>query len=171
MNTQTKQKGFSIIEVVLVLAIAGLIFLMVFIALPALQRSQRDTARQTEVNSVISQMSTYASSNNGRLPTDQNVIAKMLNQNTSTNELESGAQVFVKRTTYAATNLPTVSTDAAINGTDTVMGPQEIYVYIGFKCGFDAQSGQLTSLTRGNTRQAVALGIVETTGGLYCKNT
>ncbi|MBP6924997.1 type II secretion system protein [Candidatus Saccharibacteria bacterium] len=34
-NNQTK-KGFTIIEVVLVLAIAGLIFLMVFIALPAL---------------------------------------------------------------------------------------------------------------------------------------
>ena len=39
--------GFTIIEVVLVLAIAGLIFLMVFIALPALQRSQRDTERRT----------------------------------------------------------------------------------------------------------------------------
>ena len=36
------KKGFTIIEVVLVLAIAGLIFLMVFIALPALQRSQRN---------------------------------------------------------------------------------------------------------------------------------
>ncbi|MCL2869540.1 prepilin-type N-terminal cleavage/methylation domain-containing protein, partial [Candidatus Saccharibacteria bacterium] len=34
------RQGFTIIEVVLVLAIAGLIFLMVFIALPALQRSQ-----------------------------------------------------------------------------------------------------------------------------------
>ena len=38
--------GFTIIEVVLVLAIAGLIFLMVFIALPTLQRSQRDTQRR-----------------------------------------------------------------------------------------------------------------------------
>ena len=43
-----KEKGFTIIEVVLVLAIAGLIFLMVFIALPALQSSQRDTARNLE---------------------------------------------------------------------------------------------------------------------------
>jgi prepilin-type N-terminal cleavage/methylation domain-containing protein len=38
-----KAHGFTIIEVVLVLAIAGLIFLIVFLALPALQRSQRDT--------------------------------------------------------------------------------------------------------------------------------
>ena len=44
--------GFTIIEVVLVLAIAGLIFLMVFIALPALQRSQRDTQRRNDLGRV-----------------------------------------------------------------------------------------------------------------------
>ena len=35
-NTPQTNPAFTIIEVVLVLAIAGLIFLMVFIALPAL---------------------------------------------------------------------------------------------------------------------------------------
>ena len=43
---QLKERGFTIIEVVLVLAIAALIFLMVFVALPALQASQRDSARK-----------------------------------------------------------------------------------------------------------------------------
>jgi len=43
------KQGFTIIEVVLVLAIAGLIFLMVFIALPALQRGQRDTERRQDL--------------------------------------------------------------------------------------------------------------------------
>ena len=42
-NLKLKQ-GFTIIEVVLVLAIAGLIFLAIFITLPALQRAQRDQA-------------------------------------------------------------------------------------------------------------------------------
>ncbi|MDO4872181.1 MAG: prepilin-type N-terminal cleavage/methylation domain-containing protein [bacterium] len=46
-------KGFTIIEVVLVLAIAGLIFLMVFIALPALQRSQRDAQRKNSASLII----------------------------------------------------------------------------------------------------------------------
>ena len=46
MITQQNKKGFTIIEVVLVLAIAGLIFLMVFVALPALQRGQREPAAQ-----------------------------------------------------------------------------------------------------------------------------
>lgn len=46
-------KGFTIIEVVLVLAIAGLIFLMVFIALPALQRNQRDTQRKNDMAAFL----------------------------------------------------------------------------------------------------------------------
>ncbi len=45
--------GFTIIEVVLVLAVAGLIFLTVFLALPALQKSQRDNARRQDVGRVV----------------------------------------------------------------------------------------------------------------------
>jgi len=48
-----KESGFTIIEVVLVLAIAGLIFLVVFLALPALQRSQRDSQRRTDLGRFI----------------------------------------------------------------------------------------------------------------------
>lgn len=61
-------KGFTIIEVVLVLAIAGLIFLMVFIALPALQAGQRDTARKSDVSNVASAVTSYTSSNRGNFP-------------------------------------------------------------------------------------------------------
>ena len=57
-NTNTKQ-GFTIIEVVLVLAIAGLIFLMVFVALPALQRSQRDTQRRNDMSRVDTSLVQY----------------------------------------------------------------------------------------------------------------
>lgn len=63
-----KQKGFTIIEVVLVLAIAALIFLMVFIALPALQRNQRDTQRRDDVAKMVSQLVSYQTNNNGALP-------------------------------------------------------------------------------------------------------
>lgn len=69
MNTiknQTK-KGFTIIEVVLVLAIAGLIFLMVFLALPALQRSQRDTTRKNDASRLRAALNDYQASNRGRL--------------------------------------------------------------------------------------------------------
>jgi type IV pilus assembly protein PilA len=82
MNTQYKQlqdsqRGFTIIEVVLVLAIAGLIFLMVFIALPALQRGQRDTGRKNDVSTVVSAVQSYASNNKGSI---QNLTSANLRQ-------------------------------------------------------------------------------------------
>lgn len=68
MNTQKKTKGFTIIEVVLVLAIAGLIFMMVFIALPALQRNQRDTQRKNDLSRITTALTSYQSNNKGALP-------------------------------------------------------------------------------------------------------
>lgn len=65
--------GFTIIEVVLVLAIAGLIFMMVFIALPALQRSQRDTQRRDDIGRITQAMMNYGTNNNGRLPANGKV--------------------------------------------------------------------------------------------------
>lgn len=65
---KTNVKGFTIIEVVLVLAIAGLIFLVVFLALPALQRSQRDTARRSSIGSFTSQLNQYQANNKGQIP-------------------------------------------------------------------------------------------------------
>ena len=49
MLKQKNISGFSIIEVVIVLAIAGLIFVIVFMAVPALQRIQRDQHRKQDL--------------------------------------------------------------------------------------------------------------------------
>ena len=65
-NQNLTKKGFTIIEVVLVLAIAGLIFLMVFLALPALQRSQRDTQRKQDVAMVVTALHNWKANNKGR---------------------------------------------------------------------------------------------------------
>ena len=76
MNSPYKQKtlgksgqGFTIIEVVLVLAIAALIFLMVFIALPALQRGQRDSQRKSDLSRISAQITSYETNNKGAIPT------------------------------------------------------------------------------------------------------
>ncbi|MBR0242731.1 prepilin-type N-terminal cleavage/methylation domain-containing protein [Candidatus Saccharibacteria bacterium] len=61
-------KGFTIIEVVLVLAIAGLIFLMVFVAFPALQRSQQDTQRQTDISRLSTQITNFKTNNTNAIP-------------------------------------------------------------------------------------------------------
>ena len=58
-----KNNGFTIIEVALVLAIAGSIFLVVFLALPALQNSQKDTARRQDVGRVVAALQSYEADN------------------------------------------------------------------------------------------------------------
>jgi len=65
---KNNKSGFTIIEVVLVLAIAGLIFLLVFLALPQLQRSRRDTQRRQDAGRILSALQSYSSNNNGDYP-------------------------------------------------------------------------------------------------------
>ena len=76
MKKYGKLSGFTLIEVMLTLAIAGLIFLMMFIALPALQRSQRDTTRREDMTNLITAIKKYQSNNRGALPTGvpENII-------------------------------------------------------------------------------------------------
>ncbi len=62
------KKGFTIIEVVLVLAIAGLIFLMVFVVFPQLQRNQRDTQRRDDMSRFLTAVMNYQTNNRNRLP-------------------------------------------------------------------------------------------------------
>ena len=71
--TKNKQ-GFTIIEVMIVLAIAGLIVLVVFMAVPALQRNSRNTQRKQDVQSVLGGIQEWISLNgSNEIP---NTIAK-----------------------------------------------------------------------------------------------
>ena len=62
------QKGFTIIEVLIVLAIAGLIMLVVFLAIPALQRNSHNTQRKNDVSALIGAVQEYEDNNGGALP-------------------------------------------------------------------------------------------------------
>jgi prepilin-type N-terminal cleavage/methylation domain-containing protein len=62
-----KKPGFTIIEIVIVLAIVGLITAIVFVAVPEAQRSVRDSYRRTYARSVVEAMEEYYK-NNGKFP-------------------------------------------------------------------------------------------------------
>ena len=64
-----KSEGFTIIEVLIVLAIAGLIMVIVFLAVPALHRSATNNELNTDANNVLTAVGNYASNNGGTLPT------------------------------------------------------------------------------------------------------
>jgi len=67
--SKDKGAGFTIIEVMIVLAIAGLILLIVFLAVPALQRNSRNTQRKNDASHLSSVISEWESNNAGQTPT------------------------------------------------------------------------------------------------------
>lgn len=145
MATQKKDKGFTIIEVVLVLAIAGLIFLMVFIALPAMQRGQRDQSRKTDVNLVATAVTNYTGSNRGNWPSQDRLreYVDTLSGNSDKEKL-------------------TINTSKP-----TSVAPEEeaIMVVTSMKCGESSKTNQ--ALTSGSSRQFVVVTKLEAGGGSY----
>jgi prepilin-type N-terminal cleavage/methylation domain-containing protein len=67
-NLRKKTEGFTIIEVMIVLAIAGLILLIVFLAVPALQRTARNTQRKEDAAAIAGAIADYIADNSGQLP-------------------------------------------------------------------------------------------------------
>jgi prepilin-type N-terminal cleavage/methylation domain-containing protein len=60
--------GFTIIEVMIVLAIAGLIMLIVFLAVPALRRSAHNTAVKQDMGLLLAGVNDYLAENSNQLP-------------------------------------------------------------------------------------------------------
>lgn len=62
-------KGFTIIEVMIVLAIAGLIILIVLLAVPALQRNGRNTTLKADASAIAGAITEFRANNDGTEPT------------------------------------------------------------------------------------------------------
>lgn len=60
--------GFTIIETLIVLAIAGLILLIVFLAIPSLQRNSRNNQRKQEVEKILQAVSSFELNHSGQFP-------------------------------------------------------------------------------------------------------
>src|SRR5437868_11299066 len=65
---KNNEKGFTIIEVMIVLAIAGLILLIVFLAVPALQRNAHNTSIKNDVAGLLGGVTEFVNNNDGTVP-------------------------------------------------------------------------------------------------------
>lgn len=169
---ELKQRGFTIIEVVLVLAIAALIFLMVFIALPALQRNQRDTARKDELGKVVSALTTYQSNNRGSNPgsSDLTAFAKYID-GTAGNNLtainSSGASTTVSGIQLNSSDgIVVVLNSSQTSGTGSA-STGIISISTGAGCNTDGTAFAAPT----STRQAAAVVQLENGGAFYCQAT
>ena len=158
MTKNDNKKGFTIIEVVLVLAIAGLIFAMVFIALPALQRSQRDQSRKNDTSTVAAAINNWNSANrNGGTFSEESLrkYVEKLDQYDKSSELK-----------------------VATPGASMSVASNEIKVMRGKKCPAStpapsADDPANITLQNGSSRNAVVVVLLENNGSqkqLYCQD-
>ena len=165
MNIKRNEKGFTIIEVVLVLAIAGLIFMMVFIALPALQRSQRDTQRKNDLSRIQTAITSYTSSMRGALPSTSAAWTAfvtsylLVNGDTFVDPLGSTSAQGASVTSYVLTQ----SIISPLAETFTT-GQNIIYYSPGYVCGTTNDS----IVAKGS--RSVAFRMVLEGGGFDCRS-
>jgi prepilin-type N-terminal cleavage/methylation domain-containing protein len=135
---KTSSEGFTIIEVMIVLAIAALILLIVLLAVPALQRNARNTSRRNDASSLVSAINEYISNQNGALPTSAAdftanwkpgyyttsdvTFTTNANQDTTDPSPASGSHIYVE--TYADCN----STETGIGSASATVNSNNIVV-------------------------------------------
>lgn len=140
-----KESGFTIIEVLIVLAIAGLILLVVFLAVPALQRNSRNTTYRNEASRLLDAYGEVSANQGGAIlsgsaaAANANLVKAAANTKNITN---------VSITTQGSASAPS-STDTAVIAT-------------GAKC---VLNNGAYSTAAGSTRQVVILFLVETSSG------
>ncbi|HMT19181.1 MAG TPA: type II secretion system protein [Candidatus Saccharibacteria bacterium] len=148
------KKGFTIIEVMIVMAIAGLILAVVLIAIPQLQRSQRDNARQSVLSRLTSEFGAYAGNNDGKFPvtteTLEDFMERYITGKVDIKNPSSGADYEVIRANSATTD-PTEA---------------QILMYPGMACDGEGLSG---SLSNSGTAREYALRLqLERADVYYC---
>ncbi len=177
MPTKLKNRqGFTIIEVMIVLAIAGLIMLIVFLAVPALQRSARNTSRKNDNGNFSSALNTWISNNNGELPGMETGTYVPATCNTDVTSVAGT----IKLGYYPNSNITcTASIGATVNscatagsscgvGTTTSVGTENIILAEGVVCANPLPSpgtaGAMTQTSGASSRSYVTLYMVETGG-------
>ncbi len=154
--------GFTVIEVLIVLAVAGVILVVVFLAVPALQRGQRNAARKADVRNIAAAVNFFMANNGGRIPdsqADADYIYTDVSGKLGGYSLTGGSY---RLATPDLTNKLTLSKVAqTFSGTGTFTNQQDnvVAIYTGAKCS--TSSGFVVAVPK----EMVILYAIEASGG------
>ena len=138
-----KSEGFTIVETMIVLAIAGLILLIVLLAVPALQRQSNNTNIKSDAEALSSAINDFESNNGGFVPTMANFSAikngseEAIGSPTGTTngDIQSVAKIQSSVTIAKDPNAGQVPA--------TSTGKVTIYLDIGYSCSGQSNSNQI----------------------------
>ncbi len=152
---KNNKKGFTIIEVMIVLAIAGLILLIVFLAVPALQRNGRNTTKRSDASKALGAVGEFVANNSGKVPVTANVATLQTSAN-----LSNGTTITATIPTSVATVVaPAVSEIEIVTGVTCIQGVATVTAAAPTAAQWQSQ------VQAANARSYVALFSVEAAGG------
>lgn len=138
--------GFTIIEVMIVLAVAAMIMLIVFLAVPALQRNARNTQRTSDSSKVAGAVNECLSNHND--------VVSSCNTTAAVSGVTLDTGTLRQLTTVAIGNNANGGTAAFPGDASTA------WVFFGEKCSTDG-----SSFSAGNSQQFVVLYNNESSSG------
>lgn len=111
---RSNDKGFTIIEVLIVLAIAGLILLVVFLAVPALQRNARNTQRTGDISRVLGASQEIINNGGGQVTALSGATSAEIAAAVGNYGYYQAANVTVSATAPAAGGVNTTTVDTVV---------------------------------------------------------
>lgn len=155
-NLRKRQEGFTIIEVMIVLVIAAVILLIVFLAVPALQRNSRNTQAKNEAAQLSSAVAEFTANNGGTAPANSATAG--------TYAVKGGSGTGDDQKIINLTNNKTV-TKLLIEAKTATSRPPDVnsaIVRVGATCnGFTSTATTATTASAASSRQYVTIYMIE----------
>lgn len=129
LNKIKNSQGFTIVEIMIVMAIIGMMLLAMLLVVPTLRRNARNKQRRDDVGAIISAINEYSTNNSGNLPANAS-------------DFSADAKVSF----YAVGDI-NYSTTAAANG-NGLTDANTVYVRTGTRC--NGNDPTTTNATRRN---------------------
>lgn len=149
-NSLQSDAGFTVIELLLAFATAGLIFLVIFLAVPALIRNGHNDQRKQDVAAILNSVSHYELSHSGTYP------------NGSAADWTTQLNQFTKLSHYEPSGVQ-INSPSPAGASHTSVADDVVAVYAYYVC--DPTTGGATSNGAGY-RDIVALYTIEVRGGM-----
>jgi prepilin-type N-terminal cleavage/methylation domain-containing protein len=116
MNLQTKQKGFTIVELLIVIVVIAILAAISIVAFTGIQQRGRDSERASDVGNISKALTTYTSDGNAWPAAASNAVTALKGYNTvrvpdtTLDKMTGTAASSSSTTTYGYTRCPATGT-------------------------------------------------------------
>ncbi|HEY1646239.1 MAG TPA: prepilin-type N-terminal cleavage/methylation domain-containing protein [Candidatus Saccharimonadales bacterium] len=153
------EEGFTIVETLIVLAIAALILAIVLIAVPDLQRSAKNTDMTQAGENLVSGINSFEGNNNGALPTA--IAQPDTSGNVTISSTVAGAVSASQHVGNYVITVQSAGTADAASGANF----GTIFVQFSAECPTPSQGSSITPTA--SSRETAVDYTIETSGGNY----